>query len=154
MSHVTSIDINITDLSALRATFEELGGIWHEGQRNYKWYGQVMGDYPLPNGFKAADLGKCEHAISLPGCEYEIGVLRKKDGSGGYTLLFDFWGYTRSGGERVGGEMLQEQFGKGLCKVKQFYGVNKATMIARAKGYSVQRKKLPSGSIKLVVSGF
>lgn len=153
MSHVTSIDINITDLTALRATFEELGGQWREGQPTYKWYGSVMGDYPLPPGFTAADLGKCEHAIHLPGCEYEIGVVRKKDGDG-YTLLFDFWGYTRAGGHRVGGEMLQEQFGKGLCKVKQFYGVNKATMIARAKGYSVQRKKQPSGAIKLVVTGF
>lgn len=158
MSHVTAIDIHITDLAALRATFTELGGVWLEGQKNYRWYGQRMNTRdPLPEGFAEEDLGKCEHAISLPGCEYEIGVVRKKNGAG-YTLLFDYWGYDRNlpegGFHRVGGVQLEETFGKGLCKVKQFYGVNKASMIARAKGYSVQRKLQPSGAIKLVVTGF
>lgn len=143
MSHVTAIDINITDLTALKGAVKELGAEWREGQKTYQWYGRSVGDYPLPDGFTAKDLGKCEHAIRLAGTEYEIGVVPKKQG-GGYTLLYDFWGP---------GQRLKSHFGDGLTKLKQMYGVHKATAAARAKGYMVTRKPQSSGAIKLVVTG-
>ena len=72
-----------------------------------------------------------------------IGVVPKKQG-GGYTLLYDFWGP---------GQRLKSHFGDGLTKLKQMYGVHKATAAARAKGYMVTRKPQASGAIKLVVTG-
>jgi hypothetical protein len=143
MSHVTAIDINITDLKALQGAVQELGAEWRGGQKTYEWYGHSVGDYPLPAGFTAADLGKCEHAIRLAGTDYEIGVVKKKDGSG-YTCLYDFWGP---------GMKLKSHFGDGLAKLKQMYGVHKATAAARAKGYMVQRRPQKNGTIKLVVTG-
>src|SRR5678815_3137009 len=101
-------DSNITDLNALKGAVKELGAIWREGQKTYEWYGRSVGDYPLPDGFTAKDLGKCEHAIRLAGTEYEIGVVPKKHG-GGYTLLYDFWGP---------GQRLKSHFGDGLAKLK------------------------------------
>ncbi|MEA3207834.1 MAG: hypothetical protein QOE70_891 [Chthoniobacter sp.] len=141
MSHVTNIDITIKDLAALKGAVAELGAQWREGQQRYQWYGHHVGDYPLPAGMTEADLGKCSHAIRLPGCEYEIGVVQKGNG---YTLAFDFWGP---------GQKLKTHFGDGLARLKQIYGVHKATAAARAKGYMVQRKPQPNGAIKLVVTG-
>jgi hypothetical protein len=165
MSHITSININITDLSALKAAITEFGAEWREGQQTYTWFGRSVGDYPLPEGFTQEDLGKCEHAIRLPGCEYEIGVVRKKDGTG-FTLLYDFWSPLDYRAEKVdgklpvvvtdgimqGGQKLHDVFGEGLGRLKQIYGVNKAAYAARAKGYMVQRKKV-GNAIKLVVTG-
>jgi hypothetical protein len=157
MSHITSININITDLSALKAAITEFGAEWREGQQTYTWFGRSVGDYPLPEGFTKEDLGKCEHAIRLPGCEYEIGIVRKKDGTG-FTLLYDYWSPREYHQERVNGEHPVTVVdgvmmgGEGLGRLKQIYGVNKATYAARAKGYMVQRKKV-GNAIKLVVTG-
>lgn len=141
MSHVTNIDLVITDLAALQGAVAELDAQWREGQRQYAWYGRHVGDYPLPPGLTKAELGKCEHAIHLPGCEYEIGVVPQ---GSGYTLAFDFWGP---------GAKLKSHFGDGLARLKQIYGVHKATAAARARGYMVQRKPQPNGAIKLIVTG-
>jgi len=90
MSHVEDIDIEITDLKALAAAVAELGAIYTPNQKSNAWFGRSVGDYPLPAGFTAEMLGKCEHAISLPCCRYEIGVVRhptyRKKVQGGIKL--------------------------------------------------------------------
>lgn len=141
MSHVEDIAIQIHDLAALRAAAEELGLIWRENQTTYAWWGHHVGDYPLPTGFTAADLGKCQHALHLPGCNYEIGVV-KSPNHAGYTLLYDFYGQGRK---------LKQTFGPGLGRLTQHYGMALATKQAHAKGYAVTRHTLPSGAIKLKV---
>ena len=92
MSHVAVVDIEIKDLNALARACENLGLVFNEGQKTYKWYGSSVGDYPLPAGFKASDLGKCAHAISIPGNNkaYEIGICKNPNGKG-YVPLWDFW---------------------------------------------------------------
>lgn len=113
-----------------------------EGKTTYKWYGRHVGDYPLPEGIKKEDLGKCSHAILLPNCQYEIGVVKLDNGS--YTMLYDFWGP---------GEKLKSHFGDGLKRLTQMYSVHKATKAAHLKGYQVARSYGENNSIKLQVTG-
>ena len=128
MSHVSAIELEIKDMDALKAACERLGLKWMEGKTTYRWYGQFMGDYPLPEGFKAEDLGKCTHAISVPGASYEIGVVTR---NGKTTLLWDFWS---SGG-------LEKILGKGGGKLKQAYTIETAKRAAKKAGYRVQEKR-------------
>lgn len=68
----------------------------------------------LPEGFEAKDLGKCDHAISVPGKKdaYEVGVCKRRDGKEGHTLLFDFWS---------GGYGLEAKVGKDCSKLTHEY---------------------------------
>src|SRR4051794_20933775 len=70
MSHLADIDIIIKDITALEKAVEELGAEFRRGQTRYEWFGESIGDYPLPEGMTKVDLGKCTHAIHLPGCHY------------------------------------------------------------------------------------
>ena len=128
MSHVAKIALVIKDLAALKEAIQAHfpGATLIENQKTYKWYGKHMGDYPLPEGIKKEDLGKCDHAIRLKGCEYEIG-LRKMEG-GGFTPLFDFWGP---------GKALIQTFGEKLGKLQQTYAMAVARRHFIAKGKQV-----------------
>ena len=112
MSHVAIVDIEIKDFEALARACETLGLRFNEGQKNYKWYGRSTG--AIPPGFKASDLGKCEHAISIPGNSraYEIGVCKSRDGTDSHMLMWDFWS---------GGFGLQELVGNNCDKLNHEY---------------------------------
>ena len=141
MSHVAKIEIEIRDLAALKAAAARIGGQFLEGQTTYRWFGRHVGDYPLPTGFEVSDLGKCEHAISVPGASYEVGVVKRRDGKPGYTLIWDFW---QSGG-------LQRALGKNGDKLIQAYGVEASKRAARRAGYSVTESTKADGSVVLTV---
>ena len=128
MSHVSAIELEIKDMDALKAACERLGLNFLEGKTTYRWFGTWMGDYPLPEGFTREDLGKCSHAIRVPGAAYEIGVVTR---NGKTTLLWDFWS---SGG-------LERVLGRGGGKLKQAYAVEAATRAAKKGGYRVQEKR-------------
>lgn len=142
MSHVTKIAVSINDLESLKQAAHEMGGLFIEGKTTYGWFGRHVGDYPLPEGITKEQLGKCSHAIMLPGCQYEIGVVQMPDGN--YTLLYDFWGP---------GQQLKKQFGDNLKGLVQMYSVYRATNVALKKGYKVKRSVSDNGSIKLQVTG-
>ncbi|EIQ01079.1 hypothetical protein OpiT1DRAFT_05647 [Opitutaceae bacterium TAV1] len=142
MSHVESVSVKITDLNSLKAACARLGVEFLEGRKTYKWYGRSVGDYKLPEGFTAEDLGKCEHAIRVPGVDYEIGVAKAPDGKG-YTCLYDFWGP---------GEGLLKKFGKGLTKLVDMYSLETLKAKARAKGYLSREAALPNGKTRLIVT--
>ena len=144
MSHVETVNTQILDLASLKKACERLGVEFIEGRKTYKWFGRSVGDYPLPAGYTAADLGKCDHVIKVPGVEYEIGVVQKKNGKG-YDLLFDFWGP---------GQGLLQKFSKGLTKLVDAYSVETLKAKARAKGYLCSEQQLPNGKTKLTVTGF
>lgn len=141
MSHVAKIQIELRDLEALAAACPRVGAEFVEGQTTYAWWGRSAGDYPLPEGFAAEDLGKCEHAISVPGAKYEIGVCRRRDGKPGYTLLWDSW---RGGG-------LEQRLGPNAQRLVQAYGVETAKRAARRAGYSVTETTNADGSVTLKV---
>lgn len=138
MSHVTAIAIEIKDLDALDAACAELKANLKRGKTTYNWYERSVGDYPLPEGFKASDLGKCDHAIQLPGVNYEIGVCRNPAKPGSYTLLYDFYGYGNGGGHD--GHLLKAHFGDGLAKLKQLYGLHLTQRNLTKRGIAFTRK--------------
>lgn len=135
MSHVVQIELEIKDLDALAKSAEQLGLELVRGQQTYKWYGHSVGDYPIPNGFTANDLGKCEHALRVKGNPraYEIGLVRTRGKVGSYTMLWDFYG---------GGFGLQEKVGDDAVKLQNEYAAQVSMRQMQRKGYrvSIQRK--------------
>lgn len=132
MSHVTTIEAEIRDLDSLKAACADLGLEFREGQQTYRWYGTHVGDYPLPQGFSKNDLGKCLHAIGVKGNKqaYEIGVVARRDGKPGYTLMWDFW---------AGGHGLQKVVGDNCKRLTQAYSANVALKKLQKKGYKVEK---------------
>lgn len=74
-------------------------------------------------------------AVRLPGWRYPV-VIDTKTGAVHYDNYGGSWGQQSE-----------------LNKLTQMYGVAKATMIARKKGYMVNRTTLANGTVKLVVTG-
>ena len=140
MSHVTTIQFNeVWEIPVLKQMCKDQNWEWREGQKTYKWYGQFMDDYPLPPGFTRNDLGRCDHAIKIPGAKYEIGVV-KKDGE--WKLLWDFW---ESGG-------LQQKLGQNAGLLKQAYGMAKTRVTAKSnKRKCYQRPAKQKNWTRLVV---
>lgn len=132
MSHVVKIKLEIKDLAALKEACKAMGLEFRENQKSYRWFGQFMGDYPLAAGFSQEDLGKCEHAIGIPGRAdaYEVGIVRRRDGKAGYELMWDFW---------AGGNGLQDAIGENGNKLRQEYAAATAARIYRQQGYRVTR---------------
>ena len=150
MSHVENVKTKITDLEALKAACVRLGAEFVANKRSYNWFGRSVGDYPLPAGFTAAELGKCDHVVKVPGVNYEVGVVKAKDGKG-YTMLYDFYGASRGGHD---GELLRKQFGDGLTKLVDAYSIEAIRRKAKAQGYIVKETSIEGGKTKLVVTGF
>lgn len=137
MSHVAKIELEINSLEDLREACRQLGFTFCENQKTYAWYGRSVGDYPLPEGFTVEDLGKCDHAIKIPECLYEIGIIKRGTS---YTLLWDSW---HRGG-------LEKKIGRNAGILKQAYTVSRIRHEAKKKNYRVieQRK---DQSIRLVL---
>lgn len=139
MSHVTKIDTEIKDLNALAAACQEIGCELIIGQKTYKWFGSYVGDSPLPQGFRKDELGKCEHAIKVKdatGQTYEVGVVKRRDGREGYTLLYDYW---------QGGYGLIKKIGDGAKTLTREYKIQVASKKARQQGYRVVRSVAANG---------
>jgi hypothetical protein len=158
MSHVERVNVVITDLKALEAACKRLGVEFAEGKKTYNWFETSVGDYKLPDGFAASDLGKCAHAIKVPGVTYEVGVVpaRNPDGTPakGFTLLYDFWGVggkRRQGGVHDG-QQLKKKFGEGLTKLVDAYSLEALKAKARAQGHITREVVRPDGKINLHVT--
>ena len=93
---------------------------------------------PLPEGVKIEDIGKCDHAIRVPGCAYEVGVIKRGDH---YILL---WDYYSAGG-------LVQKIGPNAGILKQAYTVARVRKEARQKGYRIREKKIDQG-VRLVLT--
>ena len=139
MSHVVKIDTELRDLAAVEAACKRLGWVFLRDKKTYEWYGRHVGDYPIPKGMAKEDMGKCEHAISIPGVKYEVGLV--KSGSG-WAPIYDF--YDSSLKQAMGGIKAE--------KFMQAYAVEKAKIEARKKGYKCQETKLDNGSIRLTIN--
>jgi len=138
MSHVSIMNLEINSLDALKMTVERLGIVFRKNQKTYKWYGRFMGDYPLPEGFTVADLGKCNHALYVPGAKYEIGVVER---NGKISLLWDFW---QDGG-------LERIIGPGGAKIRQLYPIEEAKLEAERRGYFYTEVCQENGDIDLEI---
>lgn len=97
----------ITDLEALKQAVLKIKGLcWKEGQQTYKWYGRFVNDYhggdaAYKNGIDPKKYGTCDHAITVEGSGYEIGIMKRTDGKG-WSPVWDFFGTGRKINEVVG----------------------------------------------------
>ena len=138
MSHISKIELVIQSLEDLKEACRQLGFEFMENQKTYKWFGRWVGDTPLPEGIKIEDIGKCDHAIRVPGCAYEVGVIKRGDH---YILL---WDYYSEGG-------LEPKIGPNAGILKQAYTVARVRKEARQKGYRIREKKTDQG-VRLVLT--
>lgn len=147
MSHVATVDVHITNLDALKKACKNIGLEFREGQKTYKWYGQHVGDYPIPEGYDRNDLGKCVHAIAIPGNSnaYEIGVVERKDGKEGYTLMWDFW---------AGGNGLQKVVGDDCNNLSHEYAKEQTIEFANENGYTFSEEAQEDGSVELILEQY
>jgi hypothetical protein len=139
MSHVATIDLQIKDLDCLKKAALRLGLEFIKDKKQYKWYGRHVGDYPLPKGFSKADLGRCDHVLSILGNDtaYQIGIV---DQGKEFKLLWDFWN---------GGFGLEEKVGKDAGLLKQAYAVEVAKKQAIRDGFRIKETITKSGKILL-----
>jgi len=127
MSHVSDISTEGLefDLDVIREMCTRQGWEFMEGQKTFAWFGRFIGDSPVPEGYSPEDYGKCDHAIRLPGCSYELGVVKSKFRGEGYHILADFW---CDGG-------LDDALGKQGEKFKQIYLQTSDIMWAEEKNF-------------------
>jgi hypothetical protein len=116
MSHISKIELEVRDLGILGQACERLGLRLVRGKRRFRWYGK---DAP------------CDHAIRVPGADYEIGVINP---NGLYELTCDFYDGT-----------LEKAIGRQGGFLRQAYALEKTTTEARKKGYSVLERKTDTG---------
>jgi hypothetical protein len=138
MSHISKIELKIQSLEDLKQACHRLGFEFIENQQTYQWYGHWVGDQPLPEGITQDQLGKCDHAIRVPNCEYEIGVVKTGDH---FILLWDSW---KKGG-------LTAQIGQDAGILKQAYTAERVRSEARRKNYRVVEQKTTQG-LRLVLT--
>jgi hypothetical protein len=122
MSHFTTIQTQIKDIDALRHAVHEMElTLLSNAQARGFVGGTTIGEY----------------VVKLKG-PYDIAVNRQPGGA--YALSCDWWdGHV------------EKEVGKNFGKLLQIYGVHKATMEAKKKGYSVIRKAQQDGAIKLTL---
>lgn len=67
MSHLVTVEVQIKDPDAAADAASELGWEFHRNATEFKMWGGSM----VP----------CEHKIVIPGCSYEIGLVKSQDGT-------------------------------------------------------------------------
>lgn len=145
MSHVVKLKGRVDDLDLIFRAFKRMGAEVRENN-TYQWYGRHVGDFKLPEGYKASDLGKCQYEASFPGVRYSVGILDSKTEEGCYDLLWDF--VDRGIGDRMG------ERGGGGSKFLHAYAAEKARLAVLAEGYEendITETVLPNGAIKIEV---
>lgn len=126
MSHLSKIDVSITNLKALKKAVTKLGGEFKENQKEFIYY--------------AGNKGKCEHAASFQNCSYELGIVKKD------AKTFDLeWDPYYQGN-------LTKVLGNKAEKLKQQYAYFCAKDAALMQGFTTTEKVEKDGTIKLVIS--
>lgn len=114
MSHIVTHGVVFDHLPSVKKICKQLGWPFLEGKKTYRWYHSGwMDDSPIPQHlfspeqnakiaamtagerttFMNGVLGHCEHAISVPGCSYEIGIVKNWRGE-----LVPIWDWFSTGG--------------------------------------------------------
>ena len=127
MSHIVTVQVEIKDLEAVRRMCANLGWEFLEGQTSFVWYGR--------------DPAKCDHAIRVPGCDYELGLEKHEDA---YKLLWD----------PFDNQLAQAMGGKGGERFAQEYGLAAVTLEAERNGYTWHSTRLDNGSYEVEVNTY
>ena len=113
MSHISTIELEVTDLESLDHACRQMGFTLNRNQKTFKWY---------------SGTGVCDHAIKIPGASYEIGLVNR---NGKYELQTDFWD------DKIG-----QAIGNNGGLLKQRYAVEQTKRQAKKKGYTVIERKI------------
>lgn len=126
MSHWTKMDVAVSDAAALQAAAAELGLVWQVGGEARGYAGQRM---------------KADFVLKTPAatCRYDIAAVRDPK-TGLLSLTTDWWGGD-----------VAKHVGTAYGKLLQHYGIAKAHLAARAKGFTTTRKTQPNGNIVLTI---
>jgi hypothetical protein len=116
MSHISKIELEVKDLSALKQACRALNLKFCDHQEHFQWYGQTS---------------QCQHAIQAPGAKYEIGVVKHNDL---WELNCDYYDAA-----------IEKAIGRQGGWLKQAYAVAKTRIEARKKAYTVMERKTPTG---------
>lgn len=141
MSHVATIKAEIKSLRSIKAACKRMGFEFMENQKTYEWFGEHMGDYPIPEGMTIKDLGKCLHAIKIPGARYEVGIIKDPMNPKNFKLIWDFW----SGGG------LKPKLGEDAWKLVQAYEIEHGKYTAKLQGKTV-KEKIMDDRIRLIIT--
>lgn len=161
MSHAVECETVLKDLDALERACVAKGFNLVRGQKTYRWYGTWVDDSPVPEDMFPPDelkrirampkeqrqavmtqaMGKCDHAIRVPGTNYEVGVVRKPDGS--YRLRWDYYDAS----------LLSKMGGKNGGVLVQQYSMEVSRRELLKKGYGrIAETRLPNGTVKWVLA--
>lgn len=124
MSHFTTIETQVRDVAALKAACAEMS--------------LAVEENAIARGY-SRNTHKGDLVIRLKG-PYDIALNRQPDGT--YGLTCDWWdGHV------------EKEVGAKYGRLLQLYGVHKAQIEARKKGFTTRRQTLADGAIKLVIGG-
>ena len=110
MSHASTVSLKIDNLECLKRACTQLNLKFMENQHSY-----IMYFGPKP----------CEHAIKVPGAQYEVGLTKTEDGK--FQLVADFYS---SGG-------LPKTIGNNASKIVQYYTAERVKLELRKKSGKV-----------------
>lgn len=153
MSHVAvqeckAGDPMFADLEALRMAADMLGGELVT-QSTYHWYERHVGDYPVPKGMKASELGKnAEYVVKIKPSEYEkfgvsepyeMGLVNDPNNPGAYVPIYDFWAGGHGLNKLIGDPLMAGGAVKMLApKLKQMYDMCCDKIAAAQAGDNIQ----------------
>jgi len=125
MSHVTTMELEVYDLNALKDACKMIGLELVMNQTTFRSY----------------QTGKCLHAIRIPGDSraYEMGVAANASGDG-YVILKDFWNR---------GYGLQDKVGNNGGLLMQSYAIARAKREALKLGHRTEVKRRQNGNLYL-----
>jgi hypothetical protein len=155
--HVVSLEIELNDIAAVDAACTRLGWRLNRNQKTYNWVGRWYDDSPVPRHLFTTEeeyqrvcnmtsqqrkahmptiLGKCDHAIQIPGARGEIGII-ERDGK-----LLPIWDYYTCGLGDVRAE-------NGMNGFVQAYAAERAKLEASLRGNFCTEQQEQDGTILL-----
>jgi hypothetical protein len=152
MSHVKAGLGIIKDIECLKravAKFPQLKFL--EDHTTYAWNGEFYDDWGEQNehltararGIDPSQYGQCDHAIRLPGCTYEIGVTKRKDGQG-WSLVWDVWL----------GRPLSKVIGEDAEKLMTAYNLEYCQQFSQTEGFSCEISEVVEDVQEIVMTEY
>lgn len=149
----------LVDLEAVRLAATNCG-LACEARSDYRWYGQSVGDYAVPAGFTAAELGKnAVLVLAVPEPKrselrhrygqdpYELGIVPDPLNPGCYTMMCDYfmrgYGLCDLVGDPIYADGQLEQLAPLFL---MHYRMCADAVSARQAGDTIQFERQPDGS--------
>src|SRR5262249_45472188 len=148
------------DLNAVEAACKRLGWRLNKNQTTYKWVGRWYDDSPVPRhlfeteeeykrvcdmtrgerqSYMPTILGRCTHAIQIPGALGEIGLIERGN------KLIPIWDYYTSG---LGGVRVET----GMAGFVQAYAAERAKLEATLHGNFCSEQQEQDGTLTLRIT--